>query len=79
MPKIKIDDLEFNSEDLSENGKGLLTSLQFVEVHIKKLNDELAVLKTSKNVYENMVRQKLVAVEENSNEFNRYWENLLGS
>ena len=29
MPKIKIDDLEFNSEDLSENGKGLLTSLQF--------------------------------------------------
>jgi len=70
MPKIKIDDLEFNSEDLSENGKGLLTSLQFVEVHIKKLNDELAVLKTSKNVYENMVRQKLVAVEENLNEFN---------
>ena len=70
MPKIKIDDLEFNSEDLSENGKGLLMSLQFVEVHIKKLNDELAVLKTSKNVYENMVRQKLVAVEENSNEFN---------
>ena len=78
MPKIKIDDLEFNSEDLSENGKGLLTSLQFVEVHIKKLNDELAVLKTSKNVYENMVRQKLVAVEENSNEFNWYWENLFG-
>ena len=70
MPKIKIDDLEFNSEDLSENGKGLLTSLQFVEVHIKKLNDELAVLKTSKNVYENMVRQKLVAAEENSSEFN---------
>jgi len=70
MPKIKIDDLEFNSEDLSENGKGLLTSLQFVEVHIKKLNDELAVLKTSKNVYENTVRQKLVAAEEKSDKLN---------
>ena len=70
MPKIKIDDLEFNSEDLSENGKSLLTSLQFVEVHIKKLNDELAVLKTSKNVYENMVRQKLVAAEEKSDKLN---------
>ena len=70
MPKIKIDDLEFNSEDLSENGKGLLTSLQFVEVHIKKLNDELAVLKTSKKVYENMVRQKLVAAEEKSDKLN---------
>ena len=70
MPKIKIDDLEFNSEDLSENGKGLLTSLQFVELHIKKLNDEQAVLKTSKNVYENMVRQKLVAAEEKSDKLN---------
>ena len=70
MPKIKIDDLEFNSEDLSENGKGLLVSLQFVELHIKKLNDELAVLKTSKNVYENMVRKKLVAAEEESNKIN---------
>lgn len=77
MPKIKIDDLEFNSEDLSENGKGLLTSLQFVEVHIKKLNDELAVLKTSKNVYENMVRQKLVAAEEKSDKLNWYWKNFL--
>ena len=70
MPKIKIDDLEFNSEDLSENGKGLLTSLQFVELHLKKLNDELAVLKTSKNVYDNMVRQKLEAKVEKSDKLN---------
>ena len=55
MPKITIDDIDFNSEDLSDTGKGLLASLQFVELYIKRLNDELAVLKTSKNVYENMV------------------------
>tara|TARA_B110000438_G_C15587922_1_gene552532 strand:- start:276 stop:488 length:213 start_codon:yes stop_codon:yes gene_type:complete len=70
VPKIKIDDLEFNSEDLSENGKSLLVSLQFVELHLKKLNDELAVLKTSKNVYDNMVRQKLEAKEEKSDKLN---------
>ena len=46
MPKIKIDDLEFNSEDLSENGKGLLVSLQFVELHLKKLNDDDLILFT---------------------------------
>ena len=63
MPKITIDDIDFNSEDLSESGKGLLASLQFVELHIKRLNDELAVLKTSKNVYENMVRKKLEAAD----------------
>ena len=73
MPKITIDDVDFNSEDLSESGKGLLASLQFVELHIKKLNDELAVLKTSKNVYENMVRKKLVAAEEESNKINWDW------
>jgi len=70
MPKITIDDIDFNSEDLSESGKGLLASLQFVELHIKRLNDELAVLKTSKNVYENMVRKKLEAAVKVSNKVN---------
>lgn len=70
MPKITIDDIDFNSEDLSESGKGLLASLQFVELHIKRLNDELAVLKTSKNVYENMVRKKLEAADQLSNKVN---------
>tara|TARA_B100001758_G_scaffold144047_1_gene124091 strand:+ start:209 stop:421 length:213 start_codon:yes stop_codon:yes gene_type:complete len=70
MPKITIDDIDFNSEDLSESGKGLLASLQFVELHIKRLNDELAVLKTSKNVYENMVRKKLEAADQVSNKVN---------
>ena len=70
MPKITIDDIDFNSEDLSESGKGLLASLQFVELHIKRLNDELAVLKTSKNVYENIVRKKLEAADQVSNKVN---------
>ena len=70
MPKITIDDIDFNSEDLSESGKGLLASLQFVELHIKRLNDELAVLRTSKNVYENMVRKKLEAADQLSNKVN---------
>lgn len=70
MPKITIDDIDFNSEDLSESGKGLLASLQFVELHIKRLNDELAVLRTSKNVYENMVRKKLEAAYQVSNKVN---------
>ena len=70
MPKITIDDIDFNSEDLSESGKGLLASLQFVELHIKRLNDELAVLRTSKNVYENMVRKKLEAADQVSNKVN---------
>jgi hypothetical protein len=70
MPKITIDDIDFNSEDLSDTGKGLLASLQFVELYLKRLNDELAVLKTSKNVYENMVRKKLEANDQDLNKVN---------
>ena len=29
MPKINIDGVEYNSEDLSDNGKAQLASLQF--------------------------------------------------
>ena len=31
MPKITIDDLEYNTEDLSEKGVAQLASLQFVD------------------------------------------------
>ena len=29
MPKITVDDIEYNSEDLSDNGKAQLASLHF--------------------------------------------------
>ena len=30
MPKITIDDMEYNTEDLTENGRAQLASLQFL-------------------------------------------------
>ena len=38
MPKFTVDDNEYNSEDLSDNGKAQLASLQFLEVQMNKLN-----------------------------------------
>ena len=43
MPKITVDGTDYNTEDLSDNGKAQLASLQFLEVQMKKLNNELAV------------------------------------
>ena len=45
MPKVKFDDLEFNSEDLSEEGQAQLKSLQFLQVQIKRLNAEIEICK----------------------------------
>ena len=41
MPKITVDGIEYNTEDLSENGKSQLASLQFLEVQMNKIKSEL--------------------------------------
>lgn len=51
MPKIKIDDVEYNSEDLTENGKAQLASLQFLEAQMSKITSEISVYKTARNMY----------------------------
>ena len=51
MPKIKINDKEYDSESLSDNAKQQLSNLIFVQNEIKKLNSEIAVYKTAENSY----------------------------
>ena len=51
MPKIKLDELEYNSEDLSEHGLATLKSLQFLEVQLQKLKNEIAVYQTAQRTY----------------------------
>ena len=51
MPKITVDGIEYNTEDLTENGKAQLASLQFLEVQMGKLKSEIAVYQTARNTY----------------------------
>ncbi len=51
MPKITVDEIEYNTEDLSENGKAQLASLQFLEVQMNKIKSEIAVYQTARNSY----------------------------
>lgn len=51
MPKITVEGIEYNTEDLSENGKAQLASLQFLEVQMGKLRSEIAVYQTARNSY----------------------------
>lgn len=51
MPKIQLDDIEFNTEDLSEQSQATLKSLQFVEVQLQKLKNEIAVYQTAQRTY----------------------------
>ena len=59
MPKITIDEIEYNTEDLSDNGKAQLASLQFLDVQMKKLKSEIAVYQTARMSYVNALKAEL--------------------
>lgn len=59
MPKITVEGIEYNTEDLSENGKAQLASLQFLEVQMKKLKSEIVVYQTARNSYAATLKAEL--------------------
>jgi hypothetical protein len=59
MPKITVEGIEYNTEDLSENGKSQLASLQFLEVQMNKLKSEIAVYQTARNSYVSALKVEL--------------------
>jgi hypothetical protein len=59
MPKITVDGIEYNTEDLSENGKAQLASLQFLELQMNKLKSEIAVYQTARSSYVMALKSEL--------------------
>ena len=51
MPKITVDGIDYNTEDLSDNGKAQLASMQFLDVQLNKIQGEIAVYQTARNSY----------------------------
>lgn len=51
MPMITVDGIEYNTEDLTDNGKAQLASLQFLEAQMNKINSEIAVYQTARSNY----------------------------
>lgn len=59
MPKIKVGELEYNTEDLSDNGKAQVASLQFLEVQMQKLKNEITVYQTARAGYVSALKAEL--------------------
>lgn len=64
MPKITVDGVEYNSEDLTDNGKAQLASLQFLEVQMSKIKGEIAVYQTARAQYIVALKKALETTEE---------------
>jgi len=47
MPKITIDDLDFNTEDLSEDGKLRIAQIEWIDSQISQKSQEILVFKAA--------------------------------
>ena len=47
MPKITIDDLDFNTEDLSEDGKLRIAQIEWVDSQISQKSQQILAVKTA--------------------------------
>ena len=64
MPKITIDGIDYNTEDLTDNGKAQLASLQFLEVQMGKIKSEIAVYQTARAAYTSALKSELEGATE---------------
>ena len=51
MPTIKIDDIDYDLDTLSQDAKAQLASIQFVEQELARLQAQAAALQTARNAY----------------------------
>jgi hypothetical protein len=59
--KIKINDKEYDVENLSDQGKSTLVSMQFATLRMQELNNMNALLQRSKNSYLESLKQEILS------------------
>ena len=61
MPKIKLNDVEYESDKLSENSKNLLAELQKLENSIQEKNNLVAIFTKAKRAYIADLKQEMIS------------------
>ena len=56
---ITINDKEYNLDDLSDNAKAQLVSLQLTDQEIIRLQQQLAIAQTARNAYAQALNEEL--------------------
>lgn len=62
MPTIKIDNVDYDLDSLSEDAKAQLQSIQFVGQELAKLQMQVAAMQTARNAYVNALKAALPVV-----------------
>ncbi len=59
MATIKIDDVEYDTDKLSDDAKNQFMSLQFCDVELERLKAEAVTLQTARNAYFNALKSAI--------------------
>ncbi|WP_223429083.1 hypothetical protein [Tateyamaria pelophila] len=59
MVKVKVDEVEYDTDDMSEHAVSTATSLRFVNARLQQLQNELAIADTARIAYRNALRREL--------------------
>lgn len=62
MPTIKIDNVDYDLDSLSDDAKAQLQSIQFVDQELAKLQMQVAAMQTARNAYVNAFKAALPVV-----------------
>ena len=62
MPTIKIDNVDYETEKLSDEAKAQLVSIQFVDAELVRLQAQAAALQTARIAYSRALQAALPAV-----------------
>ncbi len=63
MPTVKIDNIDYDLDTLSDEAKAQLTSLQFVDAELARLTAQTAVLQTARMAYSKALQAALPSLE----------------
>jgi hypothetical protein len=63
-PTVKIDNVEYKLNDLSDDAKVQLSNLQFVDDQLQQFNNEWAVADTARIAYTNALKTDLARVND---------------
>jgi hypothetical protein len=64
MPKIKINDKEYDTETLPEAARVPLFHLQMIDAELLRLNGQIAIHKTARMAYERGLAEALAKMEQ---------------
>jgi hypothetical protein len=57
MPKFTLDELEFNTEDLSDDGKFRIAQIEWIDSQISQKLQEISVMKTAISRLEKEIKE----------------------